>query len=312
MRIFRHYETLPEEARGATIAIGNFDGVHKGHQTVINEAGLIARDAGMPWAVLTFEPHPRSVFRPGSEPYRLTSFRTKARALEKLRVDAMIVQRFNRAFSERPAEDFVTDVLVKGFGARHVVAGYDFVFGHGRGGSCELLLAMGKEYGFGFTAVSAVESPDGIVYSSTAVRERLEAGDPKGAAAILGRPYAIEGRVAHGDKRGRTIGFPTANIHLGQWLRPARGVYAVRVEILDGHNTTTVDGVANIGNRPTINGTADLLEVFLFGFEGDLYGKILSVGLIDYIRPERKFDGLDELKKQIAEDTGRAREVLSG
>ncbi len=223
MRIYRHYETLPPEARGAAIAIGNFDGVHKGHAQVINEAGRIAKNAGIPWAVLTFEPHPRSVFQPGGEPFRLTPFRAKARALEVLGIDLMIVQKFDRGFSQSPAEGFVKNVLAEGFGAKHVVSGYDFVFGHGRQGNCELLLNLGQTYGFGFTAVGAVESPDGFVYSSTRIRQCLEKGDPRGAAQILGRNFAIEGRVAHGEKLGRTIGFPTANVHLGTQVRPKRG-----------------------------------------------------------------------------------------
>jgi riboflavin kinase/FMN adenylyltransferase len=310
MRIYRHYETLPDEVRNAAIAIGNFDGVHIGHEAVIKEAGLIARQKGIPWAVLTFEPHPSSVFQADRAPFRLTPFRAKAHALEKLGVDAMIVQRFNRAFSQRPAEDFVVEVLVKGFGAHHIVSGYDFVFGHKRGGNCELLLSMGQGHGFGFTAVSAVESPDGKVYSSTGVRACLSEGDVKGAQSILGRPYAIEGRVAPGEQLGRTLGFPTANIHLGQGIVPKRGIYAVRVEIFDDQYPTVLEGVANIGNRPTVNGTGDLLEVFIFNFDKNLYGKRLRVSLIDFIRPEIKFDGLDSLTAEMAIDAEKARQIL--
>jgi len=310
MHIYRHYETLPEEVRNAAIAIGNFDGVHIGHTEVIREAGLIARQKGLPWAVLTFEPHPRSVFMTNQPPFRLTPFRAKAHALEALGIDAMIVQRFNRSFSERPAEDFVLEVLVKGFGAHHIVAGYDFVFGHKRGGNCELLLSMGQQHGFGFTAVSAVESPDGKVYSSTRVRACLDAGDVKGAEHVLGRPYAIEGRVAPGEQLGRTLDFPTANIHLGQGFRPKRGIYAVRVEIFDHAQTQVLDGVANIGNRPTVNGVGDLLEVFIFDFNEDLYGKRLRVSLIEFIRPEVKFDGLIELKAEMVKDAEQARQIL--
>jgi len=310
MRIYRHYETLPLEVQNAAIAVGNFDGVHLGHKEVINEAGIIARQKGVPWAVLTFEPHPRSVFQKDPPAFRLTPFRAKAHELEKLGVDAMIVQRFNRSFSERPAEDFIKEVLVKGFGAHHIVAGYDFVFGHNRGGNCELLLSMGQTHGFGFTAVSAVESPDGRVYSSTRVRKCLQGGDPIGASEILGRPHAIEGRVAPGEQLGRTLGFPTANIYLGHGLRPKRGIYAVRAEILDGAEPRIVDGVANIGNRPTVGGTGDLLEVFVFDFDEDLYGKRLRVSLIDFIRPEVKFDGLDELKAEMILDAEKARHIL--
>lgn len=312
MRIYRHFETLPAEARGAAIAVGNFDGVHRGHQAVIGEAGRIARAGGLPWAVLTFEPHPRRVFQPDLAPFRLTPFRTKARVLEGLGVDAMIVQRFNRAFSERPAEDFVNEVLVKGFGARHVVAGYDFVFGHKRGGNCETLLAMGQKLGFGFTAVSAIEDDTGAVYSSTRIRQCLAAGDAIGAAAILGRSFEIEGRVAHGDKRGRTIGFPTLNLHLGSAVRPAFGVYAVRIgRVIDGRDQW-IDGVANIGVRPTFGGDDVVLEAHALDFDGDLYGQLVSVALIDHIRDEKKFDGLDALRAQIAADCDTARGILNG
>jgi riboflavin kinase/FMN adenylyltransferase len=310
MRIYRHFETLPAEARGAAIAIGNFDGVHRGHQAVIGEAGRIARAAKLPWAVLTFEPHPRRVFQPDLPPFRLTPFRTKARVLEGLGVDAMIVQRFNRAFSQRPAEDFVREVLVKGFGARHIVAGYDFVFGYKRGGNCELLLTMGKQLGFGFTAVSAVDDGTGAVYSSTRIREYLAAGDVKGAAAVLGRPFEIEGRVAHGDKRGRTIGFPTLNLHLGTVARPALGVYAVRIGRLVEGRAEWIDGVANIGLRPTFGGDDIVLEAHAFDFEGDLYSQLISVALIEYIREEKKFDGLAALQAQIAADCLTARSIL--
>jgi len=310
MRIYRHFETLPQEARGAAIAVGNFDGVHLGHQGVIGEAGRIARAANRPWAVLTFEPHPRRVFKPDLEPFRLTPFRAKARALEGLGVDAMIVQRFNRDFSQRPAEDFVTQVLVEGFGARHVVAGYDFVFGHNRGGNCEMLLAMGQKLGFGFTAVSAIEGPDGQVYSSTRVRQCLAGGDVAGAAAVLGRPFEIEGRVAHGDKRGRQIGFPTVNLHLGSMVRPALGVYAVRVGLLHDREARWIDGVANVGKRPTFGGEDVVLEAHLFDFTGDLYGKRVTVQLLQYIRAEKKFDGLAALRAQIAADGDAARGIL--
>lgn len=311
MRIYRHFETLPAEARGAAIAIGNFDGVHLGHQAVIGEAGRIARAASIPWAVLTFEPHPRRVFKPDQPPFRLTTMRTKARMLEKLGVDAMIVQRFNRDFSSRPAEDFISGVLVNGFNARHVVAGYDFVFGHNRGGNCELLLSMGQQLGFGFTAVSAAENDEGAVYSSTRVRQCLAEGDVRGAAAILGRPFEIEGRVAHGDKRGRTIGFPTLNLHLGPIIRPALGVYAVRIGLNSDEGERWVDGVANIGVRPTFGGDDVVLEAHGFDFDGEIYGELVSVALIDHIRAEKKFDGLDSLRAQIAADCASARDILN-
>lgn len=311
MRIYRHYRTLPDEARGAAIAVGNFDGVHKGHQAVIGEAGRIARANNIPWAVLTFEPHPRRVFQPHQPPFRLTSVRGKARAVEALGVDAMIVQRFNREFSQQPAETFVQDVLVDGFAANHVVAGYDFVFGHKRGGNCELLLSLGQKLGFRFTAVSAINDGAGAVYSSTRIRSCLQQGDVRGAAAILGRHFSYEGRVSHGDQRGRTIGFPTLNLHLGSTVRPALGVYAVRVGILEGDETVWHDGVANVGNRPTFGGKDVVLEAHVMDFSGDLYGKLIAVTLIDFIRAEKKFDGLEALRAQIATDTEAARNILA-
>ncbi len=313
MRIFRHYDALPADARGAAVAIGNFDGVHPGHQAVIHEAGRIAGDLGRPWAVLTFEPHPRTLFSPGSEPFRLTPFHAKARRIAELGADLLIVQRFDTAFSTLPAEEFVNAVLVDGLGAGHVVSGYDFVFGHKRGGNCELLLAMGAKKGFGFTAVNAQADPSGEAYSSTRVREHLLDGDAKGAAAVLGRDFEIEGRVARGESRGKSIGFPTANIPLGDYLRPTLGVYAVRVAIpkAGGEDEAWLSGVANIGVRPTFGGDGVVLEVFVFDFDDDLYGKRLRVRLVDFLRPEKKFDGIDDLKAQIASDVAKAKEILN-
>ncbi len=309
MQIFRHFENLPSEVRGASVAVGNFDGVHLGHRAVIGEAGRVARDQAIPWAVLSFEPHPRSLFSPGGEPFRLTPFRIKARHIEELGVDALIVLHFDEAFAALGADDFVNRVLVEGLGARHVVSGYDFVFGHKRSGNCELLLHKGQEQGFDFTCVSAVDDGE-TVYSSTGVRNLLRAGDPRGAAALLGRDFEIEGRVEHGDKRGRTIGFPTANLHLGEYLRPAKGVYAIRAGVDEGTETRWMDGVANFGNRPTFDGKDAIFEAHLFDFDGDLYGRHLRIALVDYLRAEKKFDGLDDLKAQIALDGEQARRIL--
>lgn len=317
MRIFRHFNALPRDAKGATVAIGNFDGVHKGHQAVINEAGLIAHDAGRPWAVLTFEPHPRELFQPDQAPFRLTPLRSKAHEIAALGVDVLIVQRFDEAFSRLEAEDFVKSALARGIEASHVVSGYDFVFGHGRGGTCEMLLSMGAKEGFGFTAVNAMEDAAGEVYSSTRVRERLTDADPRGAAEVLGRPFELEGRVVEGERRGRGLGFPTANIELGAFLRPTHGVYAVRAAIDSGPGAdpdtepSWRDGVANIGVRPTFGAGEVLLEVYLFDFDQDLYGRRLRVRLVDFLREEKKFDDVDELKAQIASDSVQARQILA-
>ncbi len=312
MRIFRHYTDLPEDARGCVVAIGNFDGIHKGHQVVINEAGSIARATNKPWAVMSFEPHPDALFKPDGAPFRLSTMRTKAHMIEQLGVDELLVQHFDFAFAGLTAQQFVEDVLVGGLGATHVVAGYDFQFGQKRSGNCDTLLQMGREHGFGFTAVPKVVDEDGIVYSSTRVRDELVAGNPRGAAGVLGRPAELEGRVEKGDQRGRQLGFPTANLHLGDFLRPALGVYAIRAGLDAGADTHWIDGVCNVGKRPTFDAGEDVvLEAHLFDFEGDLYGKHLRVQLIERLRPEQKFDGLDAIKAQIARDCEKAREILS-
>ena len=311
MRVFRHYEALPADVRGGAVAIGNFDGVHRGHLAVIGEAGRIANAGAMPWLVLTFEPHPRSVFKPDEPPFRLTPLRIKARHIEAIGVDALVVQHFDLEFSERPARRFVEDVLADGLGARHVVCGYDFQFGHGREGTPETLLALGREYGFDFTCVQEVVGEDGLALSSTHVRRMLAEGDPRSAALILGRPFEIEGRVEEGDRRGRTIGYPTANLGLDDYVRPTFGVYAVRTGVDEGERTTWHDGVANLGTRPTVAGVEERLEVHLFDFDSDLYGRHLRVQLVDFLRPEKKFDGLDGLKAQIADDGARARQILA-
>ena len=312
MRIFRHYTDLPMNARGAVVAIGNFDGIHKGHQAVINEAGTIARASNRPWAVMSFEPHPDALFQPDREPFRLSTMRTKAHMIEELGVDELLIQTFDFAFAGLTAQQFVENVLVGGLGASHVVAGYDFQFGQKRQGNCDLLLKMGREKGFGFTAVPKVVDSDGVLYSSTRVRELLREGDVHGAAEVLGRPAELEGRVEHGDQRGRQLGFPTANLHLGEFIRPAKGVYAIRAGVDEGLKTQWINGVCNVGTRPTFDKGDDVvLEAHLFDFDGDLYGKHLRVQLIERLRPEQKFDGLDAIKAQIAIDCEKAREILA-
>lgn len=310
MKLFRHTTDLPAELRGSCVALGNFDGVHRGHRAVIGTAQRIAAEIGAPSAVLTFEPHPRSVFRPDDPPFRLTPFRIKARLLEALGLDMLFVQHFDAAFSSLTAQQFVEQVLVRDLGARHVVAGYDFVFGHKRGGDIAYLREMGARHGFGVTEVVPVQDDAGAVFSSTRVRQALAEGRPDEAAAILGHPFEIEGRVEHGDKRGRTIGFPTANVELGEYQRPKFGVYAVLAGIDQGGETVWHKGVANLGRRPTVGGLVERLEVHLFDFGGDLYGRHLRVQLHRFLRPEMKFDSFDQLKSQIAADAERARAAL--
>lgn len=311
MRLYRHTTDLPAEVRGAVVALGNFDGVHRGHQTVIGKAQEIAGSLGVPSAVLTFEPHPRSVFRPDDPPFRLSPFRVKARHIEALGVDALFVSHFDEGFLHKSAEAFIEQVLVAGLGVRHVVCGYDFLFGHRRGGTPALLAEVGARIGFGVTEVGPVADPDGGIYSSTRVREALVAGRPREAAQLLGCPWEIEGRVQHGDKRGRTIGFPTANLELDEYLRPAFGVYAVRAGVDHGATTVWHRGVANLGARPTVGGTVERLEAHLFDFDEDLYGRHLRVQLVDFLRPEKKFASFDELKDQIARDAAAARDSLA-
>lgn len=311
LRLIRHIEDVPFEAHGAVVALGNFDGVHLGHQAVIRQAAEIAHSKKAPLAVLTFEPHPRSFIRPQDPPFRLTPFRIKTRHLQALGVDFVFELAFDAAMMARSAENFVAEILVGGLHIAHVVVGYDFCFGKGRAGNAALLTEFGGQHGFGVTSVAAAKAGAGPAYSSTLVREQLQAGDPKSAAATLGRPWEIEGRVEHGDARGRLLGFPTANIAIGEYMEPKLGVYAVMAIDGDDESGGWIKGVANLGRRPTVGGTRVQLEAHLFDFAGDLYGKHLRVALIDFIRPEMKFNGLDALKAQIAADSDTARKILA-
>ena len=305
MRIFNDWRDLPADARGATIALGNFDGVHLGHAAVLRAAHAARPDA--PLAVLTFEPHPREVFRTDDPPFRLTLSAERADALAALGCALLFELPFNHVFSLMMADTFMSEVLHRGLGARHLTTGGDFAFGHRRGGDAGFLAARAEALGMGVTQVPALTDSGGPL-SSTRIRRLLQDGYPARATAELGRPWAIRGEVAHGDKRGRTIGFPTANVALGRHLEPARGVYAVTIRLADG---SVSDGVANIGRRPTVNaGPESRLEVNLFDFDGDIYGTEITVALIAYIRPEVKFSGLDALKTQIAADAAEARRLL--
>jgi riboflavin kinase/FMN adenylyltransferase len=310
MRVFRH-TSASDDARGAVVAAGNFDGVHRGHQVVLAEAKALAKSLEAPLAVLTFEPHPRAVFQPGLPPFRLTPFRAKSRALEELGVDLLFTLHFDQAFAQKTAEEFVSEVLVTALGAKAVVVGYDFVFGNKRRGTSDLLKAEGGKHGFDVKIVSPVSAACGVVYSSTQIREHLVNGRPREAAALLGRPWEIDGRVEIGDKIGRTIGFPTANIDLADYLRPAPGVYAVRAGIGEGGKTEWHDGATNLGWRPTVGGKELRFETNLFDFSGDLYGKHLRIAFIERLRAEQRFAGLDALKAQIAADCMHARQILA-
>ena len=311
MRLIRHYEDVPADARGAVVALGNFDGVHLGHQAVIAAAAKLAKASKAPLGVITFEPHPRSFFKPDQPPFRLTPFRIKMRHLQALGVAFAFNLTFDQEMAAKTAEVFVAKVLSEGLHVAHVVIGYDFCFGKNRGGNADVLKELGKSHGFEVTTVSAAAESGGAVYSSTLVRERLLAGDPLGAAQALDRPWEIEGRVEHGDQRGRLLGFPTANVALGEFMYPKLGVYAVKAAIDTGEAPKWIDGVANLGRRPTVGGERVQLETHLFDYAGDLYGKHLRVALLGFIRPEMKFAGLDQLKAQIAADCDTARRQLN-
>ena len=316
MKIFRHYDEVPASLKGAVVAVGNFDGVHLGHQALIAEARRQAKAHNHPLAVLAFEPHPAEFFRPRPDSIRLTPLRTKARLLAELGVDAMFALPFDESMAKRSAENFVTEVLVKGIGLSGVVVGPDFEFGQGRAGNVGTLKEMGAANGFSVTVFDMVKTPfasgGGEKISSTRIRDSLKAAHPEEAARLLGRFWAIEARVEHGDGRGRQMGFPTANMHLGHCLAPSFGVYAVRVTITENEKPIgRHDGVANFGTRPMYQTRVPLMEAHLFDFDGDLYGKHLSVELIAYLRPEAKFENLDALIAQIATDAQKARKILA-
>lgn len=306
MRIFRDWRSLPADARGATIALGNFDGVHLGHASVVRAARDALPEA--PLAALTFEPHPREVFRADDPPFRLMLSAERADALAALGVGLLYEIPFSLDFSLMTADAFVTEILMRGLGARHLACGADFAFGHRQRGDTAFLRDRGAADGIGVTLVAPVTDSRGP-FSSSRIRRALQDGYPERATAELGRPWAIRGEVSHGDKRGRTIGFPTANVPLGRHLEPARGVYAVTIRLIGGRQ---YKGVANIGRRPTVNaGPESRLEVNLFDFQGDLYGQEITVALHAFIRPEIRFPGIDALKAQIAADALEARRLLS-
>ncbi len=303
MRIFRDHRGLPDDARGASVAIGNFDGVHLGHQHVLD----LARRNGVPLAVVTFEPHPREIFAPEGAPFRLMSPAAKASRLEKLGVDLL----FELPFSEimpLTAEAFADDVLSNGLGVSHVVVGDDFRFGKGRVGDVAVLREIGARAGYDVTVAALLGGA--LPVSSTAIRAALADGQPQEAARMLGHWHRIEGPVLHGEKRGRELGYPTANMGMDGLHLPKLGVYAVLVDVLDGPHAGAYHGVASLGVRPMFGENTPNLETFLFDFEGDLYGAHMSVGLVDFLRPEARFDGLDALIAQMDADSARARTVL--
>jgi len=312
LRLSRDPPLLPAEARGAAVALGNFDGLHLGHQVLLREVTAQARRLGAAPGVVTFEPHPRRFFAPDSEPFRLTTLRTKVRLLRQAGVERVFALRFDAALAAREPEDFAEGILGRELGVRHVAVGADFRFGRRRRGDVDLLARCGARAGYsvGVVPLQHIASAGGdSLVSSSAIRQALREGRPREATRLLSRPWEIEGAVRHGAKRGRALGYPTANIALPGLLRPAYGVYAVRVAG-DGFDRPA-DGVPNLGISPMFSYAEPLLEVHLFDFAGDLYGRHLRVSLIDYLRGELRFDTLDELVEQMHEDSRQARQALA-
>jgi riboflavin kinase/FMN adenylyltransferase len=299
---------VPQALRGGIVALGNFDGFHAGHQAVVGRAVDRARLEGRPALVATFDPHPMAYFKPDSAPFRLTTLEQRERLLRQAGVDEMLVFQFDAAFAAVTAAEFVTDWLVRQLGVAGVVTGEDFTFGKGRGGDTEQLKLLSRANRFSVETVTAVADEGGETISSTRIRQALIAGDCETATRLLTRPFAVEGIVEHGDKRGRMLGYPTANLTLGDYLRPRFGIYAVRASMGLGR---LLEGAANLGIRPSFDPPKELLEPFFFDFDGDLYGQAIEVELISFIRDERAFPDLVGLKRQMDADCIEARRRLA-
>ncbi|MDP5307187.1 bifunctional riboflavin kinase/FAD synthetase [Paracoccus spongiarum] len=308
MQIHRDWKGLPASARGASVAMGNFDGVHRGHRTVI-DAARSSCDA--PLGIVTFEPHPREFFAPDAPPFRLMNSEARANRLSRLGVEQLYELPFGPALAGLSPEAFAREVLVEGLGVRHVTVGQDFCFGNRRSGDVQDLARLGREMGFGVTAVP-LAGVGGQEYSSTAIREALSEGRTRDAERMLGHWHRIEGEVVHGEKRGRDLGWPTANMRMEGLHLPRLGVYAVLVDVLTGPDRLSCLGVASLGVRPMFGRNAPNLEVHLFDFSGDLYGQHLSVALVEFLRDEAKFDSIGALVDQIGRDADEARAVLAG
>jgi riboflavin kinase/FMN adenylyltransferase len=310
MRIHRNWEGLSPDARGASVAMGNFDGVHLGHRAVIELAEAEAARLGTRSGVVTFEPHPRQIFAPDAPPFRLMNEETRANRLEKLGIAELYELPFGPRLAAMTPDAFAREVLAAGLGVAHVVIGTDFRFGKGRAGSAEDLRRLGAELGFGVTLADLLNE-GGAAVSSTAIRQALSEGRPRDAARMLGHWYRIDGEVHGGDKRGRQIGYPTANMSIEGLHPPKFGIYAVKVDVLTGPHQGSHLGAASVGVRPMFGENRANLETFLFDFSGDLYGAHLSVALVEYLRPEAKFDSLEALVAQMDDDCARAREILA-
>jgi riboflavin kinase / FMN adenylyltransferase len=312
MKIIQNGTRLKDSHRQAVLAIGNFDGVHLGHQAVLRQTEHLAKANGKPFGVVVFEPHPRTFFRPEKPVFRLTPLDVKARLMEKMGLDVLSVLTFDRNLAAMSAHDFIENILVGQHGISHIVCGYDFRFGHKRTGDVALLKQMAEEFGFGVTVIEPVLLHENThadePYSSSAIREKLRHGEVRGAANLLGYWWHLRGPVVEGDKRGRELGYPTANIFIDQGGWPKLGIYAVRVKIDDEKRPRP--GVGYIGSRPTFHKNGVVLEVHLFDFDADLYGKTLKVELIECLRSDAAFESAEKLIAQMDEDSLKAHRIL--
>ncbi|MGB7409459.1 MAG: bifunctional riboflavin kinase/FAD synthetase [Pontixanthobacter sp.] len=308
MRWLDHREAVPDPLRGAILALGNFDGFHAGHQAVAGEAIRWAREEGRPAIVATFDPHPVRFFKPEVEPFRLTTLEQRQELYLAAGATAMLVFHFDAALAETSAEDYIRDILGKRIGAAGVVTGDDFTFGHKRGGNVKVLEDIGAMYDIRTRTIGPVGRGDTVI-SSSRIRDALRRGDPQEAARLMTRPFAIRGIVQHGDKRGREIGYPTANLSIESYLRPKFGIYAVTGRILA--TGQDLKGAANIGIRPQFDPPKELLEPYFFDFSGDLYGQEVEVAFHHFLRGEAKFDDLDGLIAQMERDCAQARDLLA-
>lgn len=307
-QIVTGWRDLAPKHRAAAAALGAFDGVHRGHQAVIASARAAAERLSVPLAVVSFEPHPRRWFQPDAAPFRLMTPTQMAQTLSPLGVERLHLLPFDADMAALSDTTFAREVLAGGLGLKHAAVGFDFTYGKGRTGSPDALARAGADLGFTVSVTDRADDESGLKLSSSAVREALAAGDMARAGRILGRPFAIEGQVVHGDKRGRTIGVPTANVRMGDYMRPAYGVYATRTRLADGR---VIDGVANLGVRPMFEIAEPLLEIWLFDFTGDLYGQTVETELVTLLRGEMRFDDLDALRVQIEADAAAARIALT-
>jgi riboflavin kinase/FMN adenylyltransferase len=307
LQVFHHWADIGPEAKGTAVAFGNFDGVHIGHQEVIREAADAAYQLGVPLGVVTLEPHPQRLFHPDSPPSRLMNNHQLARAVAELAVERLYLLPFGQQMAGLTDREFVEEILVQGLGVRHVAIGFNSTFGKGRTGDPDAMRRYGEEFGFSVSVATAVRAPNGAQISSTDIRQAIRDGQPEKAAHLLGRPFAIEGLVVKGQQLGRKLGIPTANVSLDEYVTPRLGVYATRTRLRDGRH---LPGVCNIGMNPTTGLVEPRLEVWLFDFDEDIYGEVIETELIAFIRPEEKFDSIEDMLKVIASDAAKARKIL--